>query len=207
MESPMPIINKPPIMLTDFEIVAVVAFLQAKDTPGDFSKVTAKRDWEHYFGKKLTVTKKGVAIALLAFTPLSFDPTRMALPNDSPEQIVRKMFCFACYKIPTIEFSKAAVIGPLLIMKTTAFSRIKSQEYQKEILEGKARAMTPKEYAIESIIHPEAFIVPGFVDNMPRGYGDKFTATALEKLVDFLLTLDENAAQKEGLDRSPDEKE
>lgn len=61
MESPMPIINGRFIELTDFEMVAVVAYLQAKDTPGDYSKVTAKADWEKYFGKRLIIKPEDLA--------------------------------------------------------------------------------------------------------------------------------------------------
>ena len=38
--SPMPVIVKPPISLSPIEANAVIAWLQSKDTPGEFSKVT-----------------------------------------------------------------------------------------------------------------------------------------------------------------------
>lgn len=55
MESPEPRANKPPLSLTDFEIVAVIAYLEYWDSDLN-SKITAIEDWEHYFGKKLTVS-------------------------------------------------------------------------------------------------------------------------------------------------------
>lgn len=201
-ESPMPRINKPPIGLTDTEIVAVVSFLQTKDD-GDFTKWTAKDSWESYWGKPLkadAAPKEGEAKAVAAGPPV-------ALESDTPEQIVQKMTCFACHKIPGISIAKTGMIGPLLIEKTNAPNRIKSPEYQKAVKEGKAHAKTPREYVMESIMNPAAFIVPGFADDMIKDFRHKFTVAGLDKLVDYLLEQDAPAAIKEGLDRLPNEKE
>lgn len=54
MVSSMPIIHRPPIELSNLEVVAIVAFLQSMDTPSDYSKVTAKESWESYFGQPLS---------------------------------------------------------------------------------------------------------------------------------------------------------
>ncbi len=200
-ESPMPIINKPPIQLTDTEIVAVVTFLQTKDG-GDFTRATAKADWESYFGKPLkadAAPKEGEA-KVAAGPPV-------ALEADTLDQIVTKMACNACHKIPGLESAKAGMVGPLLIEKTNAPNRIKSPEYQKAVKEGKAGARTPKEYVTESIMNPSAFIVPGFADDMMKDFRHKFTVSGLEKLVDYLLQQDAEAAIKSGLDRLPNEKE
>jgi hypothetical protein len=205
LQSPMPRINKPPIGLSDIEIVSVVSFLQSKDTPGDFSKVTAKASWEDYWGKKLTAPTEAASTGAPAAGGI--DATKIALPDDTPEQIVQKMACFACHKIPTLAIAKTGMIGPLLIEKTNAPNRIKSPEYLKAVKAGKAHATTPKEYVMESIMHPDAFIVPGFADDMLKDFSKKFTFAALEKMADFLLTLDANTARKEGLDRLPNEKE
>jgi len=201
-ESPMPIINKAPILLTDIEIVSVVSFLESKDSPGDFSKVDAKASWEDYFGKKLEAKAEDNKPA-----GPGLDASKVALPDDTPEQIVQKMGCFACHRIPTLAIAKTGMIGPLLIEKTNAPNRIKSPEYLKAKAEGKAHANTPKEYVMESIMHPDAFIVPGFADDMLKDFSKKFTFAALEKMADFLLTLDADVAIKEGLDRLPNEKE
>ncbi|MCG3112894.1 MAG: nitric oxide reductase [Candidatus Manganitrophus sp. SB1] len=200
-ESPMPIINKPPIQLTDTEIVAVVSFLQSKDA-GEMNKITAKDDWEAYFGKPLKQDagpKEGEA-KVVAGPPV-------ALEADTVDQIVTKMACVACHKIPGLEVAKAGMVGPLLIEKTNAPNRIKSPEYQKAVKEGKAKAKTPREYVIESIMDPAAFIVPGFADDMMKDFRHKFTVSGLDKLVDYLLQQDAEAAIKSGLDRLPNEKE
>jgi cytochrome c2 len=201
-ESPMPIINKAPILLTDTEIVAVVSYLQSKDNAGDFSKVTAKESFESYFGKAL----KADAAPAAGAAPAAAGPT-VALNSDTPEQIVQKMTCFACHKIPGISIAKTGMIGPLLIEGTNAPNRIKSPEYQKAVKEGKAHATTPKEYIIESIMKPDAFIVPGFADDMMKDFSHKFTVSGLEKLAEYLLAQTAETAIKDGMDRLPNEKE
>lgn len=202
MESPMPIINKPPIGLTDQEIVSVVSFLQSKDTPGDFSKVTAKESWELYFGKKLAAEKAPAPGA----TQVAAGPP-IALNSDTVEQVVQKMTCFICHKIPGIAIAKTGMVGPLLIEGTNAPKRIKSPEYLKAIKEKKASARTPRDYVMESIMNPAAFIVPGFADDMLKDFKHKFTVGGLEKLVDYLLLQTAETAIKDGLDRLPNEKE
>jgi hypothetical protein len=57
-DSLMPAMSFPPVDLTDEEIIAVTAYIQSMDTPGNYSKVTAKEDWERYFGKKITLTEE-----------------------------------------------------------------------------------------------------------------------------------------------------
>ncbi len=202
-ESPMPIINKPPIQLVDTEIVSVISFLQSKDTPGDFSKVTAKASWESYFGKKL----QSVASPAAGATQVAAAGPPIALETDTPEQIVQKMGCFACHKIPGISIAKIGMIGPLLIEGVNAPNRIKSPEYRKAVKEGKAKARTPKEYVMESIMTPWVFVVPGFADDMLKDFSHKFTFAALEKMADYLLQQDVAAALKDGMDRLPNEKE
>lgn len=201
MVSPMPIVNKAPIELTDTEIVSVVTFLQTRD--GDMSKATAKESWESYFGKKLGAdAPAGADVA--GGAPAG--PT-IALATDTPEQIVTKLGCFACHKIPGIAVAKIGMVGPLLIEGTNAMSRIKSPEYQKLFKEGKVHATTPKEYVMESIVAPHLFIVPGFQDDMLKDLGTKLTFAALSNIADYLLQQTAETAIKDGLDRLPQEKE
>ncbi len=204
MISPMPIINKAPIELTDTEIVAVVTFLQTRD--GDMTKATAKESWESYFGKKLG---EGAAATQASTAGAEGAPAgpAIALESDTPEQIVSKNGCFACHKIPGISVAKIGMVGPLLIEGTNAPNRIKSPEYKKAMAEGKAHATTPKEYVMESIVNPGAFIVPGFQDDMLKDFAHKFTFAALSKMADYLLEQTAEKAIKEGLDRLPQEKE
>lgn len=197
--SPMPIINKPPIELVDTEIVSVVSFLQTRD--GDMEKWTAKESWEGYWGKELAAPtevkeeepeRKGPPIALGSMTA---------------EEIVKKMTCYACHKIPGISIAKTGMIGPLLIEGVNAPNRIKSPEYKKAMKEGKAHARTPREYVIESIMDPGAFIVPGFADDMLKDFRHKFTVSGLDVIVDHVLAQTVESALADGLDRLPNEKE
>ncbi|MFQ5543937.1 MAG: hypothetical protein ACE5FY_06250 [Nitrospiria bacterium] len=189
LESEMPIMTQMPFELSDFEIVAIVAYLQAKDTPGDYSRVTAREDWEHYFKKTLLPPSKKT------FDPLLKEvQSKTALMTDTPEEMIEKMGCFVCHKIPSVPVAKTGVIGPLLTLKTDATTRLNSPEYQKALQEGRVHARTPAEYVKESILNPGVFLSPGFRDGMPTHYEKKFTMGALDKLVAFLLTIDAEMA-------------
>jgi hypothetical protein len=50
--------------------------------------------------------------------------------------------------------------------------------------------MSAKEYLLESILHPDDFIVPGMPAGiMPRTYADKLTNLQIGDLVAYMLTL------------------
>ena len=198
--SPMPIINKPPIQLVDTEIVAVVTYLQARD--GNFEAATAVEDFENYFGKPLG---EGEGEAAPAEEKPAGPP--IALGSETAEEIVTKLTCYACHKIPGISIAKTGAIGPLLIEGSSAAERIKSPEYQAAVKAGTAHATTPREYIIESIMDPSAFIVPGFVDDMMSDFKHKITVSGLDVLVDYLLAQTEETALADGMDRLPNEKE
>jgi cytochrome c2 len=125
-------------------------------------------------------------------------PSVVASADDTPEEMLIKMGCGACHQIPTTAL-KFGRIGPVLVGKTTASVRLASPEYQAQKKTGKAHASTPKEYLIEAIVEPSAFVVPGFemksnpqISMMPKDYGNKFTYEAFDTLVDFLLSIDES---------------
>ena len=131
---------------------------------------------------------------------------RLALPTDAPEAIIDKMGCFVCHKIPLIPKSRSSSVGPVLIAKTTAILQLKSKEYQDQIKSGHAAATTQREYIIESILKPDAFIVPGYEDQqhpenslMYPHYDKRFTRGGLKVLVDFLLSLDVYSAMQDGM--------
>ena len=116
------------------------------------------------------------------------------------------MGCYVCHKIPYIPASRFSNFGPVLIPKTTAPLRLRSADYRDRVRNGKATATTAREYVMESILDPDAFVVPGYEDNehperslMYHHYNKRFTPGGLEILVDFLLTLDVDTAVKEGL--------
>lgn len=47
-----------------------------------------------------------------------------------------------------------------------------------------------REYIHLSIIKPSAYVVDGFVDQMPSGFGSSFSPEELDHLISFLLTLE-----------------
>jgi hypothetical protein len=54
------------------------------------------------------------------------------------------------------------------------------------------QAKTVREYIVESILSPGAYVVPNFPDRvMPTWYGQKMSAAALEKIADYLESLRE----------------
>lgn len=201
MVSMMPIIPRPEIGLSDYEIAAVVAYLQAAEAQGDLSKVTARKDWENYFEKKLTLPEGAETKPLSVAAPQ--DLSKVGLSKETPDEIIEKLACYVCHKIPTVRIAQVGTIGPLLTLKTTAAKRIQSPEYQRALSEGKVRAATPKAYIIESILNPSGFIVPGFDDAMPKNFKERLTFGAAENLAEFLLTLDEEAMENQ-FQSSPD---
>ncbi|HZR45915.1 MAG TPA: hypothetical protein VFA47_04385, partial [Candidatus Manganitrophaceae bacterium] len=192
--SSMPMINKPPIDLTDFEIVAVVSYLQIADTPGDYSNITAKEDWEHYFKTKLIVPEDYI-IFPRDYAKIWEEEENLLLPDDSPLTIIDKLRCTSCHILPGHNFPQGDADGPSLNINLS--ERLESAEYRKAIKEGKAHARTPREYLIESIVDPGAFIVPGFPDGMLKNYGSRLTAPELKKVVDFLLLYEEGSKSDE----------
>lgn len=192
MVSPMPVINRMGVGLSDYEMASIAAYFQSVEAQGDFTKVTAKQDWENYFGKKLTEASVQEAKTPTPTSPQ--DLARIGLTQESTDDVIKKMGCYLCHKIPTVGFAQTGMIGPMLAMKTTAEKRIASPEYQQLLKEGKVRATTPKQYVMESIMNPGAFIAPGFDDAMPKDFKTRMTFGAVEHLAEFLLTLDEQAA-------------
>ena len=68
---------------------------------------------------------------------------------------------------------------------TNAPLRIKDKEYK-----GKAKSVS--DYIMESIVEPSAYVVKGFPDNtMPKVFGQKLSAGALKKIVDYLSQVQE----------------
>ena len=209
-ESPMPVIHKPPIELSIDELIAVDTWLYFREGQTPPSVEAMRKSYEKFIKPEDRPKAAGPATAAVA--PGGLDPTKIALPEDTPEQMIAKMFCFACHKIPSVATAKIGAIGPLLIEGTNAARRIASPEYKAAKKAGTAHATNPKEYIIESIMNPSAFIVPGFPapggkSLMPHDFANKFTYAAVSKLADFLLSLDANLAIKENLDRVPMEKE
>ncbi len=211
-ESPMPVIHKPSISLSIDELIAVDTWLFYREGMDPPSAEEIKSAYEKF----IPVSDRP---KLQLETAAAGDPcAKIACAADTPEQIVTKMGCAACHKIPDISFAHTGAIGPLLMEGTNAPNRLKSAEYKEAMKAGFAHAMTPKEYVIESIMDPNAFLVPGFPkiadpkwplgkSLMIQDFATRFTYAAVSKMADFLMTQTAERAIKAGLDRNPMEKE
>ncbi len=99
--------------------------------------------------------------------------------------ILTRAGCAVCHTIPGIQGAQGRV-GPRLTLGTTGPQRLADGRYR-------GRAETVREYVIESVLDPDLYVVPGFPDRtMPRWYGRKLTAQAVEKIATYLEGLTEN---------------
>jgi len=170
-ESPMPSIHKPPISLSIEELAAVDTWLfvrEGRDAPS-FEEIT--KAYEKFIPEadrpKKQEEKAGPASALMA------DGT------EPVDQIFAKAQCVSCHTIPGIP-GATGTIGPKLVEGTNAPTRFKDKDY-------KGTAKTTPDYIMESIINPSAYVVKPFPDNtMPKVFGQKLSAGALKKIVDYL---------------------
>jgi hypothetical protein len=167
-KSPMPVISKPPVSLSPIEVNAVIAWLQSRETPGDYSRITV---------------------------PLPSDqPIEEASAEEAPifvtgaepiDQMINTLGCPLCHTIPGIE-GAVGELGPKLHEKINAPQRIKDPRY-------KGKATNTKEYVRESILDPSAFLVFNetagelYPDGlMPTSFKNQVSVEALDKIVDFI---------------------
>ncbi len=108
----------------------------------------------------------------------------LATGKEPIDKIFVQSGCTACHMIPGIRVAKGRE-GPKLELGTTARRRLTDPNYR-------GQAKTDWEYVQESILNPGAYIVEGYPDNvMPRWYGQKLTAGALDKIINYLLKIEE----------------
>ncbi len=176
-ESPMPAIHKPPISLSLPELAAVDTWLyvrEGRDAPS-FEEIV--KSYEKFIPeadrpKQQEDKPAGAASALLADG------------SEPVDQIFAKAQCVSCHTIPGIP-GATGTIGPKLVEGTNAPLRIKDKEY-------KGTAKSTPEYIMESIVDPSAYVVKPFPDNtMPKVFGQKLSAGALKKIVDYLSHVQE----------------
>ena len=108
----------------------------------------------------------------------------LATGKEPIDKIFVQSGCTACHMIPGIRVAKGRE-GPKLELGTTARRRLADPNYR-------GQAKTDWEYVQESILNPGAYIVQGYPDHvMPRWYGQKLTAGALDKIISYLLKIEE----------------
>jgi hypothetical protein len=175
-KSPMPVIVKPPISLSRVEVNAVIAYLQSKDTPGEFASVTVPLPQDDAGNTGGAVAEEAVE---------EDDGAIFVTGKEDIQVIINKLGCPLCHTIPGVE-GAVGELGPKLHEKTNAPNRIKDPNY-------KGKATNTKEYVRESILNPSAYVVfdevagEAFPDGlMPTTFGEQLSVAALDKLVDFI---------------------
>jgi len=173
-KSPMPVIVKPPISLSPVEVNAVIAWLQSKDTPGDFSNVTVP----------LPSAEDSAAQEEAPAEEEGEKPTFVTGTEDI-QAMINTLGCPLCHTIPGVE-GALGELGPKLHEKTNAPKRIADPRYE-------GKATNTKEYVRESILNPSAYVVMNeaegelFPDGvMPQNFKNMLSVEALDKLVDFI---------------------
>ncbi len=117
------------------------------------------------------------------------DPAMVPLASgvEPLPELFTKAGCPVCHRIPGIPGAEGRV-GPQLVLGLTGPARLADPAY-------KGQAGTVREYVIESILSPSTYVVPGFPDHtMPRWYGQKLSAGALEKIATYLESLTDQQA-------------
>jgi len=183
LESPGIKLHKPPVSLTFDDFIAVTTWLYAKDgqrAPSQdeielaFKNFIPPIDWN-------MVSRQG------SNDPASAPIYLLATGLEPLDDIFTRAQCVACHVIPGIG-APARPIGPKLTMKSVAPLRLKDPTY-------KGGARNTREYVIESILYPSAYIAKGFPDNtMPKVFGTKLTGLAIDRMADYLSQLEEGNA-------------
>lgn len=181
-ESPMPKIHKPPISLTLEELVAIDTWLFLREgevppTPEEiisaYKKYAPEQDFPKASAEENEKDRKGRRPFLL-----------LATGQETVEEIFKRAQCGVCHTIPGI-LEATGTVGPKLGMKARSLKFLKDGTY-------KGKATTAREYILESILDPSRYVVKPFPDNvMPKIYGDKLNGKALEKMVDYLVEVEE----------------
>jgi mono/diheme cytochrome c family protein len=99
-------------------------------------------------------------------------------------QLFTRAGCVVCHRIPGILGAEGRV-GPKLVLGENGAKRLSDPNYHGE-------AKSTHEYIYESILSPGTYVVPGYPDHvMPRWYGQKLSAAALEKIAGYLESVSE----------------
>ena len=177
-KSPMPVITKPPISLSRTEVNAVIAYLQSKDTPGEFATVTVPLPQDD-------AGNSGDAVAEEDSGGGDEEGPVFVTGEEDIQAMINKLGCPLCHTIPGVE-GAVGELGPMLHEKINAPKRIKDPNY-------KGKATSTKEYVKESILCPSCYVVfneeagESYPDGlMPTTFSEQLSVQAIDKLVDFI---------------------
>lgn len=131
----------------------------------------------------------GATYAALKPAPApQLDPAMIPLvTGDEPIDVLFiKAGCPVCHAIPGIEGADGR-IGPKLVLGTTGPQRLADPRYR-------GRARTVRDYIVESVLEPGAYVVSGYPDRtMPGWYGQKLSAGAMDRMAAYLEALAEGS--------------
>lgn len=185
-ESPMPPIHKPPIGLSIDELIAVDTWLFAREG----AEPPTPDEIETAYKKFIPESDRPKPAGAPGAAPAGPVPGAPVVTGDEPvNEIFTKALCFACHTIPGIP-GAVGQVGPKLVEKTNAPKRLKDPDY-------KGKATTVREYIMESILTPSMFLAKTpegkpFPDNiMPKDFGKKLNAAAINKIINYLSQLEE----------------
>lgn len=120
--------------------------------------------------------KKGKPVTLL--------DVPLATGHEPLDKLFVQSGCAVCHTIPGIDHAQGRE-GPKLILGMNGPIRLADPNY-------KGTAESVREYIQESILTPGAYVVPGYFDRvMPRWYGKRLNAKALDRIVTYLEQLEE----------------
>jgi len=116
--------------------------------------------------------------------PMALIDVPLSTGNEPLDKLFVQSGCAVCHTIPGIEPAKGRE-GPKLVLGTNGPLRLADPNYQ-------GTAENVREYIQESILNPGAYVVPGYSDRvMPRWYGKRLNAKALDRIAEYLEELEE----------------
>jgi len=117
-------------------------------------------------------------------TPVTLTDVPLTTGHEPLDKLFVQSGCAVCHTIPGIEPAKGRE-GPKLVLGTNGPKRLADPNY-------KGTAESVREYIQESILTPGAYVVPGYFDRvMPRWYGKRLNAKALDRMASYLEQLEE----------------
>jgi nitric oxide reductase subunit C len=135
------------------------------------------------FFKVLSPQSAAATVAVPTATITSAAQPPAAAPGKGDAANGEKLFasngCSACHSLKESE----EIVGPSLFhIGQAAASIIKDGGYT-------GKAQTAEDYIRESIVEPNAYVVPGFGPGiMPQDFGKKLSAQDIDDLIAFLMT-------------------
>lgn len=116
--------------------------------------------------------------------PVALIDVPLSTGNEPLDKLFVQSGCAVCHTIPGIGPAKGRQ-GPKLVLGTNGPTRMSDPNYR-------GTAESVREYIQESILNPGAYIVPGYSDRvMPRWYGKRLNAKALDRIASYLEGLEE----------------